>query len=821
MKKVESIDFNVLSPKIISKMAAVRIARSELYDPDGYPIDGGVMDPRLGVIDPGLRCRTCGGSVGDCNGHFGYLEMARPVIHVLYVKFIYRLLKVTCRACGKLLTESREKTAIKALYKKALKKCPHCGQEQGEIKFEKPYTFWEDKNPLNPATIRERFERIPDEDLELVRVRIRPEWLIITLLPISPVTVRPSITLETGERSEDDLTHKLVDIVRINQRLKENIEIGAPDFIIEDLWELLQYHVSTLFDNELTGVPHARHRSGRALKTLVQRLKTKEGRFRSNLAGKRVDFCARTVISPDTNINIDEVGVPITIAKELTMPIRVNAKNKEFLKSVVMNGPNVWPGANYVIRPDKRKKKITDETKQEICNEIDIGWIVERQIHNGDVVLFNRQPSLHRMSLMAHKVRVMPYRTFRINLCVCAPYNADFDGDEMNLHVPQTEEAQAEAALLMSVQNQIRSPRFGGPIIGPRNDHISGLFLLTKKETILTREEAAQLLAEASIDMKLPDGIKFSGKDIFSLLLPNDLNVEFKSKSGVEGLVVIKKGKLVQGVIDKSSVGSEEGKIIDKIEKFYPPDQVREFIDRCARLGIAMLDARGFSIGISDYDLDEEARSNINRSINKSKRDVDDMITNFDKHKLEALPDRSPEASLEVYIMQRLARTVNECGDLVRAHVKENDNIIMAISGARGSMVNVTQTTACIGQETILGQRIHRGYLNRTLPHFKKGDLSTESHGFVASSFKTGLTPFEFFWDSLNGREGLMDKSLRTRHSGYMERRLVNALQDLKVHYDMTVRDLTNAIVQFCPGEDSIDPAKSDWGKMDITKFIV
>ncbi len=828
MKEIQSIEFGVLSPKLILKMATVRIARAELYDPDGYPIDGGVMDPRMGVIDPGLRCRTCGGSVGDCGGHFGYLELARPIVHVLYAKFIYKLLKVVCRKCGKLLIENREKMTLKDLLKAAAKRCHSCGEEQGEIKFEKPYSFWEDKTPLNAMTIRERFEKTPDEDLELIKVRIRPEWLVITILPVPPVTVRPSITLETGERSEDDLTHKLVDIVRINQRLKENIDIGAPDFIIEDLWELLQYHVSTFFDNELTGVPHARHRSGRGLKTLVQRLKTKEGRFRSNLAGKRVNFCARTVISPDNNIDIDEVGVPEIIAKELTMPIHVTEMNIAIMKEIVKNGPSVWPGANYATRPDGRKKKITEESKNEISEELTFGWIIERHLQNGDIVLFNRQPSLHRMSIMAHRVRVMPYRTFRLNLCVTPPYNADFDGDEMNLHVPQTEEAQAEAILLMEVQNQIRSPRFGGPIIAPKNDHISGLFLLTKKDTVFIKSDAAQLLASAGIDALLPDKEKITGKELFSLLLPSNLSTEFQStwhkggtgKAEEDSTVVIRDGRLLKGVIDKSAIGSEEGAIIDKIEKMNTPQIVSDFINKVSRLGTSMLDMRGFTVGISDNDLSEDARKLVTKAIRKAEDDAAGLIEQYNQGKLAGLPDRSPEASLEVYIMQRLARAVNECGEIVSAHIPENDTIFMARTGARGSLVNVTQTAACIGQETVLGQRIHRGYLNRTLPHFKKGDLSPISHGFVGNSFKSGLTPFEFFWDSLNGREGLMDKSLRTRHSGYMERRLVNALQDLKIKYDLTVRDLTNSIVQFMPGEDGIDPAKSNWGKFDVENFV-
>ena len=439
---IKSIQFSLMSPQLTRKLAVAEITKAELYDNDGFPLEGGVMDPKLGIIDPGLRCRTCGKSMGACFGHFGFIELTKPVIHVLYSKLIYRILKMICKNCSRVIGSP---TSV-------IKKCSHCAAEQQPVKFEKPYSYFEGENILSPIQIRERLEKIPDEDLEKIGLKGgRPEWLILTLLLVPPVIMRPSITLETGERSEDDLTHKLVDIIRINQRLRENIDIGAPDFIIADLWELLQYHSATFFDNELSGIPAARHRSGRPLKTLADRLKSKEGRFRQNLAGKRVNFSARTVISPDPAISINEVGVPLVVAKELTIPVVVTDKNLEYAKQLIMRTPD-WPSVNYVFRTDGRRKKVTAENKEEVIKELTPGYIVERHLQNGDIVLFNRQPSLHRMSIMAHRVRVTPWRTFTLNICVCPPYNADFDGDEMNLHVLQTEEAQAEAKFLMEVQ---------------------------------------------------------------------------------------------------------------------------------------------------------------------------------------------------------------------------------------------------------------------------------------------------------------------------------------------------------------------------------
>ena len=817
-KLVGSLNFGLLSPMMVKKMSSADISKAELYDNDGFPLEGGVMDPKLGVIDPGLKCRTCGKSMGSDFGHFGHIELVKPIVHVLYSKLIYKILKLTCRKCGKVISSSLTTT---------IKKCPACGEEQKPIKFEKPYTFMENENIISPIEIRERFEKIPDEDLkELGLFGGRPEWLILTLLPVPPVTMRPSITLETGERSEDDLTHKLVDIIRINQRLRENIEIGAPDFIIGDLWELLQYHVATFFDNSLSGIPAARHRSGRPLKTLADRLKSKEGRFRQNLTGKRVNFSARTVISPDPGISINEVGVPKVIATELTIPVTVTDENMEYVKELITMAP-AWPSVNYIIRTDGKRKKVTDETKEEIIKELVPGYIVERHLQNGDVVLFNRQPSLHRMSIMAHRVRVTPWRTFTLNLCSCAPYNADFDGDEMNLHVLQTEEAQAEAKLLMEVQNHIRSPRFGGPIVGGTEDHMSGTYVLTRPKTIMSKEDAFKLLANCGIFVNLPDKKNFTGKEIFSYLLPKNLHIEFKAKvCGCEkcvkgtcendGYVVIKNGKLERGIIDAKAIKSEDGKLIDIIEKEYGTEAAHQFIDRLSRIAIETLDKYGFTIGLDDVDISAESNEKVKKVIDSAYTEINALIKLFHEGKIEVLPGTNVEDSLEAHILNAISKATEEMEKIVKSSFEENFVTIMARSGSRGSMTHVTQMAAALGQSRVHGERIQRGYRNRTLPHFKVGDLSPDAHGYSKDSFRVGLNPFEFFFDAISGRESLMDKSLRTRHCGYLERRLMNALQDLKIGCNSIIKDNRGIIIQFTPGEDNIDPSKSSWGTINV-----
>ena len=827
-KKVDHIEFGLLSSKMIQKMSAARIYTPNTYDDDGYPIEGGLMDSRLGVIDPGIRCKSCGGRLGECQGHFGHVQLTRPVIHVGYAKEIYNILRATCRACGRLLISDENlkrydgagltpEAIEEDVWNKAIRvsnnedKCPHCGEKQVKLKFVRPYSYYEGENNLLVTDIKERFEKITDDDIRYLNLKARPEWLILTAVPVLPITARPSITLESADRSEDDLTHKLVDILRINQRLEENINSGAPQLIIEDLWDLLQYHVATYFDNSITGIPPARHRSGRPLKTIAQRLKSKEGRFRNNLSGKRVNFSARTVISPDPKLSINEVGVPYYVAMELTVPEEVNERNIERMKSYVLNGSEVYPGAHNVIS-NGRRKRVLDDTKQTIAEMLQVGDIVERMLIDGDIVIFNRQPSLHRISMMCHKVRVLPYNTFRINTAVCAPYNADFDGDEMNLHAPQSEEAIAEADLLMKVQENIVSPRYGGPIIGGRHDHVTGAYLLTKEGVELTRAEALFLTRDV---VKLPkDKGKFTGTEIYELLLPEDLDFEYENrmgrgagdqKKGGETHVKIVKGKIVSGIIDVEGIS---GRLLNEIFIRYGPDRARQYIDQSTRLSINVLMKYGFSVGIDEQDIPAEGKNELKDMLSNVEHKVDELIALHEKGELKIIPGKSSDESLEHYIMVELGRSRSNAGRIAERYIGENNAVLMAKTGARGNLLNLTQMAGCVGQQAVRGERVKRGYHFRTLSHFKPSDMSSEAEGFVRSNFKRGLRPTEYFFHSMGGREGLVDTAIRTGRSGYMQRRLINALQDLVVFPDRTVRGDGGVIVQFIYGEDGIDPMK-------------
>ncbi|MDP3918875.1 MAG: DNA-directed RNA polymerase subunit A' [Nanoarchaeota archaeon] len=839
-KKVKSIQFGLISPKMIKKMAAAKVVTAELYDREGYPVEGGLMDTRLGVIDPGLICKTDGQKLKETLGHFGYIDLGRPVIHISYVKAIHAFLQVTCSECGRLLVDEetiqKYKHKIQSLKEKgltgeipkiskhvrlvanAIKKCPHCETKQIKIKLEKPSTFYEDTRRITPIEILERFEKIDSDDALLIGIDsnyARPEWMILTSFPIPPVTMRPSITLESGERAEDDLTHKLSDIVRINQRLFENINAGAPEIIIEDLWDLLQYHVTTYFNNSIAQVPPARHRSGQPLKTITERIKSKEGRFRRNLAGKRVNYAARTVISPDPKIELNEVGVPLLIAMELTVPERVTEWNIDWLKEFIKNGPDKYPGANYVI-DNGRKRKISPETQEVILEELQLGHQVNRHLLDGDISIFNRQPSLHRMSIMGHKIRILPGKSFRLNPSVCGPYNADFDGDEMNLHIPQTEEARAEAEVLMSVQTQIMSPKNGLNVIGCIEDAVTGNYLLTQDDNILTREDAIALLINIGINdvSKFKDFKKtVTGKEVFSVVLPQDLNFVYED-------VEVKNGQLIKGIINPKTIGDGNGTLLRDIHRIYSENECVDYFGKIFRLGIAYLLKRGFTIRTADADIPADVVKKAKKNISDSIEAVDLILDDYNKGKIKNFSGKTVDETLELMIMQKLNETRNQIGKMISKAAPENNNAIIMSRAGKGNILNLAQTSILVGQQALRGKRIEKGYKNRTLSLFKEGDKSPMARGFVRHSFKQGLNPVEFFLHAMTGRDSLMDTALRTPKSGYLYRRLANALQDLKVEYDETVRGANNCIIQFRYGDDNIDVSKSEGGTIDVRKII-
>jgi len=831
---IDYIRFGVMSPEEIKRISVAKLVVPDTYNDEGYPIDGGLIDQRLGVIDPGLKCKTCGGRAKTCPGHFGHIDLVRPVIHPEYAKIIYLLLQSTCYKCHRILLNDEQITEIKPVVSdlivkdedlqetagehelggmdllkkiKSIKKCPHCGAVQPKIKLERPTFFYINGERLKPDEILNWLSKISDDDLKLLGIDptiTRPEWFVLTTLLVPPVNVRPSITLESGERSEDDLTHKLVDIMRINQRLEQDIDAGAPQIIIDDLWELLQYQVTTYFNNETPGVPVARHRSTRPLKTLVQRLKGKEGRLRYNLSGKRVNFSARTVIVSDSSLTIDQIGVPQKMAENLTIPIYLTQWNIDEAKKFLEN--TEYPMALNVITRDGIRKRVADTNREELLKEIQPGHIIERQLIDGDIVLMNRQPTLHRISIMAHTVKVLPGKVIRIHVSAAYPYNADYDGDEMNLHVPQSIEARAEAKYLMQPKDLILSPRDGKPVMFVEEDELSGLYYLTKDDSYYTKEEAMLILSEVGI-FELPKPEKdgtYSGKNLFSMLLPEDLDFESTGKDHA----TIKKGKLTNGRIGWSQVG-EEGELILRLFNDYGPEFTRDFLFKMAKMALRAAYSAGVTISIKDYYLKDEVYTAKDNMINMVKTKVADLYAKYKENKIEPLPGYTKRETLDIEVMAQLEEARSLAGQILNKYIDMTNNAkLMVTIKARGNVLQMVSTSMLLGQQAVRGKQIIRGYSGRTLPYFKKNDKDPEYKGFIVDSFFTGLSPTELFMHGMGARDSAVVKYVVITQSGYLQRRLINAMQDFYIDEDLSVKDASNALIQTIYGGDGIDPTR-------------
>jgi DNA-directed RNA polymerase II subunit RPB1 len=698
------------------------------------------------------------------------------------------------------------------------------------------------KRPITAAEALRIFSMISAEDvmtLGLSNDYARPEWMILTVLPVPPPPVRPSISVDGGSggggmRGEDDLTYKLGDIIRANSNVRNAELDGSPQHIYNDFVHLLQFHIATYMDNDIAGMAKALQKSGRPVKAIRARLKGKEGRLRGNLMGKRVDFSARTVITGDPNLSLDQVGVPRTIAKTLTYPETVTAYNIQKLHQLVRNGPNEHPGARYVIRDNGERIDLRFH-KRAGDIALQYGWKVERHIVDGDFIIFNRQPSLHKESMMGHRVKVMPYSTFRLNLSVTTPYNADFDGDEMNLHVPQSEETRAEISQICMVPLNIVSPQKNAPLMGIVQDTLCGIYKICRKDVFVSKEQLMNILLWVpDWDGVIPQPAiikprpRWSGKQIISMVLPHTLNMVRVEKESApsatkyhpakDGGVYVHDGELMFGMFSKKTVGvGGTGGVVHLIWNESGPDAAMKFFNGTQAVVNYWLLHNGFSIGIGDTIPDKDTIRAIEAEVIARKKEVDEITDLATENKLEPLPGMSVRETFESKVSRALNAARDKAGDHTTDSMKDLNNAIqMARSGSKGSSINISQMTALVGQQSVEGKRIPFGFAYRTLPHFTKDDYSPESRGFVENSYLRGLTPTEFFFHAMAGREGLIDTAVKTAETGYIQRRLVKALEDVTVKYDGTVRNSLGDIVQMIYGEDGLDAVPIEKQKVDI-----
>ncbi|KAI7041256.1 beta and beta-prime subunits of DNA dependent RNA-polymerase [Hortaea werneckii] len=923
-KRINALQFGILSPPEIVSQSVVNVLDRNLYDIGTLPgqprglTKHGPNDERLGTSAKTGSCQTCGQGLKECNGHFGHVKLSLPVFHYGYFRKIIETLNCVCKDCSRVLLPEKEKrAALKQLRRPGLdmlrkgaiikkiagdcrkvKVCPHCSGFNGPVKkvpghpikmIHAKYAIYTSSNAKNKKKPEEmqQFEqsfetakkssneidrhmrravddltplralnilkKIPDVEVELVGMDPhrggRPEHMLWTHVPAPPVALRPSVAQEAAS-TEDDITNKLGDIIQINNYLRAALSTGQPIAKVMEMWEFLQVQVAMYIDGNLPGLGKD-SAYGKMMRGFCQRLKGKQGRFRGNLSGKRVDFSGRTVISPDPNLSVEEVAVPVRVAKHMTYPEKVTKHNLKKLKQCVLNGEGKHPGANAVIKARGGHRIILRVVAlkgnlNKIADKLEYGDTVERHLEDGDVVLFNRQPSLHKLSILSHKAKVRPWRTFRLNECVCNPYNADFDGDEMNLHVPQTEEARTEAIELMGVKNNLATPKNGTPIISAIQDFITGAFLVSEKDRFFTRQQFCQIVGymfdglvvkdpgtgvEHPVELPPPALMKpqalWTGKQVWSVLMkphskyPVNVNLDAKGKQfkappkgeapdmGInDGYLVVRNSEVMCGVMDKAIVGDgKKDSVFYVIMRDYGPEYAAVAMNRLAKLSSRWLTNIGFSIGISDVYPSMKLRQEKDEKVRIAYAKCADLINLFMSGKLQRDPGCDEEMTMENQISGILSKVRQECGDVCFAELSRyNAPLTMAKCGSKGSNINVSQMVAAVGQQIIGGKRVLDGFQDRTLPHFSKASRDPPAKGFVFNSFFSGLNPTEFIFHAMSGREGLVDTAVKTAETGYMSRRLMKSLEDLSANYDNTVRNSEEGVVQMKFGDDGLDP---------------
>ncbi len=862
--KIVGIQFSLFSPEEIEKQSVVEITNKETYV-GLKPKIGGLFDPRMGVLEPGMLCPTDGKNYIHSPGYFGHIKLIKPVFYIQYLDTIIDIMKCVCTKCGKLRISKKSnqflaKESNKKRWKQVLDMCKPisrcgdenengCGCKQPEkirkSGFSNIVATWSDENAgenmqltFTPEMVIRLFKKISDEDVNFMgfsNLWSRPEWMVCQIFAVPPPSMRPSVKHDAQQRSEDDLTHIIINIIKMNNKLKqiiqstpqEELNTESNTKIINDWTQVLQYYIATMVDNKISGASPVTQRSGRALKSISERHKGKTGRVRGNLMGKRVDFSARSVITPDPELSIAELGVPLKVAKNITKPVEVQHHNFGYLSYLVKNGPYQYPGAKIIEKKSGISISLGYVDKENI--KLEIGDIVHRHMLDGDYVLFNRQPTLHRMSMMAHIVKVMHHGdTFRMNVADTKPYNADFDGDEMNMHMPQSDEAEAELRYIANVPNQIVSPGNNKPIISIFQDSMIGSFLFTEQGKEFTKKQAMNLLMKTNMyqssDLFKTSKKTYTNFEILSQILPKislhfrtDLFKSDEDPKTSNRVLEIKNGEITRGQFDKGVLGSSSKGILHRALKDYNVLQCQYFIDNLQNIITEFMKTEGFSVGISDLIADDTTNQNIEGIISGKKKEVINLMDQIHLGIFENKTGKSNVDYFETQVNNILNKASMEAGNVgIGSLDKDNRFVSLVTSGSKGNKINISQMISCLGQQNVDGKRIPYGYTNRTLPHFKQFDDTPKARGFVESSFIGGLTPDELFFHAMGGRIGLIDTAVKTSTTGYIQRRLIKSMEDIQVMYDRTIRNNQNKIIQFNYGGTNFDTTHIESIKFEL-----
>ncbi|RDW85717.1 DNA-directed RNA polymerase subunit [Coleophoma crateriformis] len=714
--------------------------------------------------------------------------------------------------------------------------------------------------------------------------KVDAEMFFIQTLMVPPNKYRPDAKTGDGEVSEAQQNALYKNILKCSDKIAQIYrELLDPQaggdthyarqrdiFDLEEAWVQLQDAVNSLIDrdrNPIQGAAGKKNEDG-----IKQKLEKKEGLFRKNMMGKRVNFAARSVISPDPNIETNEIGVPPVFAMKLTYPEPVTSHNFKDMQQAVINGMEKWPGAAAIENENGQVISLKLKTQDErlaLANQLLASSSstasgarnkkVHRHLTNGDVVLMNRQPTLHKPSIMGHRARVLPgEKTIRMHYANCNTYNADFDGDEMNMHFPQTELARAEALQIADTDHQYLSATAGKPLRGLIQDHISVSVWMCNRDTFFDRATYQQLIYNCLRPesghiigdriITVPPAVfkpvpRWTGKQVITTILKNIMPVDcapltLTSKSSTpadrwaagseEGIVHFKHGEFISGILDKSQIGPSGGGLIHSLHEVYGPTVAGKMLSILGRLLTKFLHMRAFSCGMEDLLLTAEGEQARRDKLAEADRIGLDVATKYvtleERHPTDTDPellrrledvmrDDAKQAGLDTMMGSRTAglSTGITAACLPKGLVKQfpkNQMQNMTVSGAKGSGVNANLISCNLGQQTLEGRRVPLMVSGKSLPCFRPFETNIRAGGYIVNRFLTGIRPQEYYFHAMAGREGLIDTAVKTSRSGYLQRCLIKGMEGLKVEYDTSVRDSDGSMVQFLYGEDGLDVTK-------------
>ncbi|KAK4190298.1 hypothetical protein QBC35DRAFT_490623 [Podospora australis] len=753
---------------------------------------------------------------------------------------------------------------------------------------------------LNSLEVKQRLDLLFEKEQEVLsllfnarpRVKnskpINADMFFIQTLLVPPNRYRPEARMgdaQITEAEQNSLYKKILQSSSTLGRIAREINFGKEAAISQgrrprdmaalfQAWTELQDAVNSLMDrdkNPVQGSAGKRNEEG-----IKQKLEKKEGLFRKNMMGKRVNYAARSVISPDPNIETNEIGVPPVFAKKLTYPEPVTSHNFRDLQQAVINGVDKWPGAAAIENENGqivnlRNKSLEDRVA--LANQLlapstnNFGNYRNKKVHrhitNGDVVLMNRQPTLHKPSIMGHRVRVLPgEKTIRMHYANCNTYNADFDGDEMNMHFPQNEIARAEALQLADTDHQYISGTAGSPLRGLIQDHLSVSVILCNKDTFFDRGAYMQLVyaglrpesghITGERILTVPPAVikpvaRWTGKQVITTILKNikpancgDLwmnsGAKIKARSWgndapEEADVSFRDGEFVHGILDKSQLGPSDGGFIHAVHEVYGPSVAGKLLSSMGRLLTRYLAMIAFTCGMDDLRMtpkgEHDRREKIKAaatiglevaakyvSLEEQKPAKDDKL--LLERLEEVLRDDKKQEGLELLTNQSCAKLSSEITQVclpagLEKPFPHNHMQSMTISGAKGSPVNANLISCNLGQQTLEGRRVPVMVSGKTLPSFRPYETDVRAGGYIVQRFLTGIRPQEYYFHHMAGREGLIDTAVKTSRSGYLQRCLIKGMEGLKVAYDSSVRDADGSVVQFLFGEDGLDISKQKY----------